>query len=108
MSVVPPFLRQDQLFIPCPELKAELGRLEKHYAALPEEVRNKGSARYAAYPPREGHFLTSQLYDRFLPGWRNTPTEPKERTKEENDSIMARLRPLLDQIEREGTLRKRS
>jgi hypothetical protein len=40
--ITPLFLRNDQEFLWAPDLKADLSRLDAHYAALPEEVKAQG------------------------------------------------------------------
>jgi hypothetical protein len=99
-AIVPHFLGEDQMFLSGEDLKAELVALANHYEALPQDVRDKGSATYAAYPPLEGDFLTSRIFDRFFEGWRAdaaTPAEP--RSPERDRAILERLRPMMDAIE---------
>jgi len=99
-AIVPQFLEQGQVFVPGAELKADLAALARYYDALPAEERAKGSRTYAAYPPRTGDFLTSRLFDRFDPGWRESAEEePIEITPERNKLIMEKLKPMLDAIE---------
>lgn len=73
--VAPLFLGDDQVFIRGSELKTDLARLDAHYAELPEDVREQGIVHFAPNPPREGVYLTSQLWDRFLPRWRDGASE---------------------------------
>jgi hypothetical protein len=48
---------------------------------------------FAHYPPTEGDFLISKLWDNLMrPGWRETATQPKEpRSKEEDAKIIAEI-----------------
>ena len=69
-KTAPLFMNEDQIFVKGDELKIDLGRLDEYYAALPAEVRERGVISFAAYPPLDGNYLTSGLWDRFLPGWR--------------------------------------
>jgi len=69
-KTAPLFMNEDQTFVKGDELKIDLGRLDEYYAALPAEVRERGVISFAAYPPLDGNYLTSGLWDRFLPGWR--------------------------------------
>ena len=55
--VVPLFMRDDQSFIDADELKADLQKLDAHYSALPDEVRNSGFHKFAKYPPEDTSFL---------------------------------------------------
>jgi hypothetical protein len=99
-AIVPHFLNVDrQVFVPGAELKADLAALVRYYDALPAEERAKGAMTYAAYPPRTGDFLTSRLFDRFEPGWRDFAEHPIEVTPERSKLIMEQLGPMLDAIE---------
>lgn len=99
-QIVPHFLNyEQQVFVPGANLKADLSALAQHYDALPAEDRAKGAISYAAYPPRAGAFLTSRLYDRFEPGWRDFAENPIEITPERSKAIMEQLKPMIDAIE---------
>ena len=69
--ITPLFLRDDQQFLWAPDLKADLSRLDAHYAALPDEVKAQGVERFAPCPPPDDDYLATQLWDRFLPRWRD-------------------------------------
>jgi hypothetical protein len=93
---VPLFLRPNQKFIPADELKADLARLVAYYDALPQDVREAGALKYAAYPPLEGDYLTCRLHDEFFPSWRTRAAQPPVAlTAEENDRIVARSQGLI-------------
>jgi len=99
-AIVPHFLNHErQIFVPGSELKADLAALAGHYAALPPDERAKGAMTYAAYPPRTGDFLTSRLFDRFSPGWREFAENPIEVSPERSRQIMEQLKPMLEAIE---------
>lgn len=99
-AIVPHFLNHErQVFVPGAELKADLAALARHYAALPPEERAKGAMTYAAYPPRAGDFLTSRLFDRFDPGWREFAGDPIEVTPERSKQIVEQLKPMPDASE---------
>jgi len=67
----PLFCGKDQLFVWGPDLKADLAKLDAHYSALPDEVKEKGVMSFAWSPPTEGEFLVSSLWDKLMaPGWR--------------------------------------
>lgn len=89
----------DQQFVLGDTLRHEMNALADYYEALPQAERDTGTMTYARYPPREGSFLTSQLYDRFLPGWRARAAVPENKiTPEENERIMTELKPMMDAI----------
>jgi hypothetical protein len=70
-------------FSVAPQLKEDLGRLDAHYDALPESVKAEGTMRFATTPPKEGDYLTTKLWDKFLPGWRepHVPTSDRMMAK---------------------------
>jgi hypothetical protein len=74
----PLFLRDDQDFIWGDDLKSDLARLNDLYSQLPEDAKSKGVMSYAAQPPREGNFLTTKLWDKHLPSWRDRKPLPEE------------------------------
>ena len=96
---VPLFISGKRMFVPGEELKSDMEALASHYEAMPEEVTKTGSMDYAAYPPREGDFLTARIYDQVLPDWRECAARPREkRTPERDAKLMEELRPMLDAI----------
>jgi hypothetical protein len=99
-AIAPLFMDEDQAFVAGQELKGDLAKLDAHYRTLPEDVRATGAMQYAAYPPLEGDFLTSRLYDQFEPGWREHARNPIKITPEINKKVMDHLRPMIDAIER--------
>ncbi len=99
-SIAPLFMGEDQTFVPGQQLKDDLAKLNVYYLALPEEVRASGAMQYAAYPPLEGDYLTSRLYDQFEPGWREHVRNPIKPTPEINKKVMEHLGPVIDAIER--------
>jgi hypothetical protein len=92
--VVPLFLRDDQSFIWGDELKADLRKLDSHYAALPEDVKASGFHNFAADPPEDTSFLTTQLWDKHLPRWRQIKAEKEPRDKSKDTAIVAELNRL--------------
>ena len=65
---VPLFLRDDQLFVPGVALRADIQRLDQHFSSEPQEVLDRGVMYFD--PPFDGDYLTTALWKRFLPGWR--------------------------------------
>jgi hypothetical protein len=99
IQMAPLLMETDQLFIQGETLREDMKRLADYYKSLPQAVRDTGTSTYAEYPPREGNFLTSEIYDRFQPNWRLDAAVPKKPiTAEENKKIMAGLKPIMDAI----------
>ena len=92
--VVPLFLRDDQSFIQGDELKADLRKLDSHYAALPDEVKVSGFYNFAADPPEDASFLVTQLWDKHLPRWRQIKAEKEPRDKSKDAAIVDELNRL--------------
>jgi hypothetical protein len=70
VQVAPLFMHAAQQFIHGDDLKADLKRLNEHYLQLPEEVRDKGLYDFADTPPDDTTYLTTRLWDAYLPKWR--------------------------------------
>jgi hypothetical protein len=77
--ITPLFLREDQEFLWAPKLKEDLARLDAHYNTLPESTKLQGIVRFAATPPIEGDYLTVELWDKFLPRWREPHVPASDR-----------------------------
>jgi hypothetical protein len=73
-QVVPLFLDPFQTFIHGDDLKADLKKLDARYSALSATELQQGLIGFAAYPPDETDFLVTQLWDKYLPGWRKKTT----------------------------------
>ncbi len=96
--VVPVFLGPDQTFVGGSELKEDLAKLDLHYSGLPAEVRERGVISFAPFPPEEDTFLTTRLWDKYLPKWRESMhARPKPEAKER---VMARINEAWDKANR--------
>jgi hypothetical protein len=93
--VVPHFLEADQIFITGSDLKADLAKLDAHYAALPEDIRELGVMAFAPDPP-DGDFLVTRLWDRYLPKWRKNREERKPLSPEAERKLVEHLNQLSD------------
>ena len=87
-QIVPLFLAPDQSFVNGIELKEDLKRLNALYSALPEAVLKTGLSTFADVPPEDTTYLTTRLWDKFMPGWRamlnkasKEPMSPEEEKK---------------------------
>ena len=69
-QIVPLFLDPFQTFVHGEDLKSELKKLNEHYSRLPESELRQGLISFAPYPPDETEFLTTRLWDKYLPRWR--------------------------------------
>jgi len=66
------FLRSDQSFVNGNDFKADLAKLDQHYSAFPEEVKNRGVVSFAFIPPDDTSFLVTRMWDKYMAStWRN-------------------------------------
>lgn len=77
-QIVPLFLKENQTFVNGTEFKDELKRLNEYYSALSREEQKTGLINFAKYPPDDTSFLTTRLWDKYLPRWREIKAKPKE------------------------------
>ena len=75
-QIVPLFLSPNQTFVNGIELKEDLRKLDAHYSSLPTETLKTGLNHFANYPPEDTVFLTTRLWDKYLPDWRKFKTRP--------------------------------
>ncbi len=69
------FLRPDQTFVNGLDFKADLVKLDQHYSALPEAVKNRGVVSFASIPPDDTSFLITRLWDKYMSAtWRDIKT----------------------------------
>lgn len=92
---VPLFLKEDQAFVFGRDLKQELARIDTYFSAFPEEEKKRGIMKFAPDPPREGDYLTSRLWDRFLFGWRNRIDHTATLDPEAERKVMERVRAMI-------------
>ena len=94
---VPLFLRPDQLFVAGKDLKADLERLDRRYSVLPEEIKNLGTIKFAAYPPTDGDFLVSNHWDKYLSTWRDSAlAPPRPIANEAEKALVAKINSFTD------------
>jgi hypothetical protein len=84
-QVVPLFLDPFQTFVHADNLKNDLARLDKLYSALSEEEQKAGLITFASTPPDDNTFLVTQLWDKYLPGWRAIKARSKPQRDPEAD-----------------------
>ncbi len=88
----PLFLRKDQDFVWGLDLKEDLRRIDGFYDALPTTEKEKGLYAMAVYPPEDENLLTTRLWDRFLPKWREHKEErPILKDKEDEKRIVKEI-----------------
>ncbi len=77
-QIAPLFLNENQTFVNGAEFKDELKRLNEYYSTLSEEERKTGLINFAKYPPEGTSFLTTRLWDKYLPRWRDLKAKRQE------------------------------
>jgi len=82
VQVAPMFMDPFQTFVHGDDLKEDLRRLHETYQRLPQEELDKGLIGFAQHPPEDTSFLTTRLWDKYLPKWREPhpplPDLPKD------------------------------
>jgi hypothetical protein len=79
-STVPLFLRPDQSFLPAEELKTALGEIDRHFDALPDEIKARGVMQFAGYPPSDMNNIVTALWDKHMrPDWREIAAEQEQK-----------------------------
>lgn len=104
-TLAPFFLRPNQSFISGEELKSDLKKLDTHFDALPPEIKERGVYAFAAAPPHDNSFLTTQLWDKHMSSkWReirgNLKPNPDSPVGKE---LMAKIKELEKKVKAEGT-----
>jgi len=101
-KIVPLFMKDCQCFIRADQMKKDLKKLVEYYQNHPE--RNSISLiELVQYPPIEGDFLISSIYDKVNPGWREHAKNPIIITHELSQRINADLYPTLKTVEEKIT-----
>jgi hypothetical protein len=77
VQIAPLFMNSRQTFVHGDEFKNDMQRLVAHYSALPPVVLRTGLSNFAAWPPDDTSFLTTKLWDKYLPTWREIRDTPK-------------------------------
>ena len=97
-KTAPLFLDDDQVFVHGDDLKVDLAKLDAHYSLLSDEEKLRGVMSFAHYPPIDGDFLVSRLWDRLMkPEWREWAVRPHPITSKEDEAkIIAELNEIAD------------
>lgn len=102
VQVAPLFLSSAQQFVHGDDLKEDLKKLNERYLQLPNEVREQGLYTFARVPPDDSTYLTTRLWDIYLPKWRgqspnvNVPPEIEAALKELVDKFTTKSKPVPD------------
>ncbi|MEK7478699.1 MAG: hypothetical protein AAB626_02120 [Patescibacteria group bacterium] len=103
-SLTPLFLRPNQSFVSGKELKADLGKLDAHYDALPQETKTRGVYFFAHSPPHDTSFLTTRLWDKHMsPSWRDRKTPEPKPNSPIGKGLMEKIKELEKKAKIEGT-----
>jgi hypothetical protein len=96
-QIVPLFLGPFQTFVNGTDFKKELKRLVEYYSALPEDERKTGLINFAKCPPDDPSFLTTKLWDKYLPRWREINAQSKApRDPEADKKLVQELNRMSD------------
>jgi hypothetical protein len=90
-KIAPLFLADGQRFVWGPDLKADLARLNEHFMAFPEAVRDRGIFSFASKPP-EGDFLTANLWDLISTSWRTSDKNHAPLSEKTNEKLLRHIK----------------
>jgi hypothetical protein len=86
------FLQSNQTFVWAKDLKTALQSLVFYYGERADELKQKGRAHFARYPPLDLQTSIHEAYDVTTPEWRLDAAQPQEElTPEQRAAIMAKL-----------------
>ena len=66
IRLAPVFMTPDQTFLSGQDLKDDFTKLNTHYDALPQEVKDRGTMVFAPCPPDDTSFLTTKMWDKYM------------------------------------------
>jgi hypothetical protein len=85
-QIVPLFLTADQSFVGGIELKEDLKKLDERFSALSQDEFKAGTTSFGEQPPDDQSFLTTRLWDKHVPKWRDAP-KPVKLDKQLQDAL---------------------
>lgn len=85
-QIVPLFLTAEQTFVGGIELKEDLKKLDERFSALSQDEFKAGTTSFAEQPPDDQSFLTTRLWDKHVPKWRDAP-KPVKLDKQLQDAL---------------------
>jgi hypothetical protein len=88
VQVAPLFMHPAQQFVHGDDLKADLKKLDELYLQLPKEALEKGFFSFAPAPPDDSCYLTTRLWDAYLPSWRKDSKNMVEVPEEIKKALM--------------------
>lgn len=95
------FSMPHNMFILGKELKSALAEIADCWDSVSDKVKSRGTASFANFPPPELDNAITRAYDFHIKNWREGANEPRPQiSPEENARTMARLKPLMEAMER--------
>lgn len=92
----PLFIRKNQQFIWGEDLKNGLKNINDYYLEYPDEQKEKGAISFAPYPPKEGNFYISEIWDKHFPDWRKEKEIDFSGKNIKHDKLAENLRQFAD------------
>lgn len=103
-QIVPHFLNERQTFVNGADLKEDLQKLDAHYMNMGDEVLRQGLWTFAQKPPEDISFLTTRLWDKYLPRWREkSPDDYDLKDPEINKKILDEINKITSEGPEVGT-----
>jgi hypothetical protein len=90
-------MNSHQTFVNGNDFKEDLKELDAYYSELPDDVLRTGLINFAATPPDDTSFLTTKLWDKYLPRWREIKATPKpQRDPEADKKLIEEINTMTD------------
>lgn len=88
VQVAPLFMHPAQQFVHGDDLKVDLKKLDELYLQLPKETLEKSFYSFAPVPPDDSSYLTTRLWDAYLPAWRKDSKNMSDVPEEIKKALM--------------------
>jgi hypothetical protein len=96
-------LREFQTFVEADVLKKDLKWLHDEWGGLSESEREQRAYDYGSYPPQNPDSITHQMWVKYMNPWKpGSGNRAVRMTKEEEEKLLAEMRPIMDAIDEES------
>jgi len=102
-TMSPYVLGEFQTFVDADVLKQDLKWLHDEWEGLSESEREQRAYDYGSYPPQKSDSITHQLWVKYMRPWQpGSGNQAVRMTKEEEQQLLAEMRPFMDAIDEQS------
>jgi hypothetical protein len=99
----PYILGRFHTFVKADILKQDLKWLKDEWDSLSESQKEDRAYNYGSYPPQNPASITHQLWTKYMAPWQpGSGNRAIRMTEEQQEEVLAKLRPLMEAIDRQG------